>query len=142
MPNTFSTEAGLYLNNIPAKMANVAAHGGISRRYRATITLASQASGDTITLARIPAGAFFDSGVITSSVSLGSSTVAIGIAGTPAKYKAAAVFTAVNTPTAFGNATALGNQTAPTSYEDIILTIAAASLPASGTLVIDLFFSS
>lgn len=142
MANTFATEAALYLNNVPSKMADGAAHGANSRRYRATITLASQASGDTITLAQIPAGAFFDSGSITSSVSLGTSTIAIGIAGTPAKYKAAAVFTAVDTPTDFGTAAAKGNQTKLAAPETVILTITTAALPASGTLVVDLYFSA
>ncbi|WP_271896321.1 hypothetical protein [Candidatus Phyllobacterium onerii] len=142
MANTFSTEAALYLNNTPAKMANSAVHGGNSRRYRATITLASQASGDTITLARIPVGSYFDGGSMVSTVTLGTSTVAIGVAGTAAKYKAAAVFTAVDTPTAFGTAAQTGSQTGLTAYEDIILTIGVAALPAAGTLVVDLYFSA
>lgn len=142
MANTYSTEAALYLNNVPSKMANGAVHGGNTRVYRATITLAAQASGDTITLARIPAGAFFVGGEIVSSVSLGSSTVAIGVAGTAAKYKAAAVFTAVDTPTSFGTASAMGNQTALVAAEDVILTIAAAALPGSGTLVVNLYFAN
>lgn len=143
MANTYSTEAALYLNNTPQKMANGAVSGGNSRRYRATITLgATNAIADTITLARIPAGCFFDGGSITSSVSLSTSTIAIGVAGTPAKYKAAAVFTAVDTPTAFGTAAQIGSQTGVTVTEDVILTIGALALPASGTLIIDLYFSA
>jgi hypothetical protein len=58
--------------------------------------------------------------------------VAIGIAGTTGKYRAAAVFTATDTPTLFGVTSGL---LAPLTAEEIvIITIAAASLPASGNL--------
>jgi len=80
--------------------------------------------------------------VITSTVSLGSSTVAVGITGTTGKYRAGAVFTAVDTPTMFGPAAQIGAvDPALTAEESVFVTIGAASLPASGTLVIDLFFS-
>lgn len=110
------------------------------RRFRATITLASQASGDTIVLADIPAGFLFAGGELTSSVSLGTATVAVGNSTTAGKYRAAAVFTATDTPTNFGLASALAGS-ASTANERVLLTVGTAALPASGTLVVDLFFS-
>lgn len=110
------------------------------RRFRATITLASQASGDTIVLADIPAGFLFAGGELTASVSLGTATVAVGNSTTAGKYRAAAVFTATDTPTNFGVTAALAGS-ASTANERVILTVGTAALPASGTLVVDLFFS-
>lgn len=126
--------------------------GGNVRRYRAVVTLAAQAAG-AYALVTLPPGHTFAYGVVTSSVSLGTSTIAVGIAGSAAKYKAAAVFTAVDTPTLFGNAAAVGAASALTSTvgsspkgtgvdEAVILTVAAAALPASGTLVVDIYTSA
>ena len=62
------------------------------------------------------------------------------IAGTAAKYRAAAVFTAA-APTLFGVSTAVDD--APlTAQEVVILTNTTAALPASGTLIVDLYFSA
>lgn len=87
----------------PPGMSSGAVQGGSVRRWRATITLASQPSADIIVLANIPAGHMFDFGTLNASVSLGTATVAIGVAGTAGKYRTAAVFTATNTPIVFGN---------------------------------------
>lgn len=142
MAQTFSTElAGI--DSVPAvKPSATAAYFARLKRFRATITLAAQASGDTIVLADIPAGMTFAYGVLTTSATLGAATVAVGNATTPAKYKAAAVFTTADTPTLFGTAAAGAAQAALTASERVLLTIAAAALPASGTLVVDLYFSS
>lgn len=126
--------------------------GGRVRRFRSVITLASQAQA-AYSLFRVPPGHVFAYGVITTDTSLGSSTAAIGTAGSSAKYKAAAVFTATDTPTLFGKAAAIGAAAATSSTvgsspkgtgadEDVILTVGAASLPSSGTLVIDMYFSA
>lgn len=111
------------------------------KRFRATIPLASQATTDTVVLADIPAGMVFAGGYLTTDTSLGTATIAVGISGTTAKYKAAATFTATDTPTAFGMASAISMSPLAAS-ERIILTIGTAALPSSGTLVIDLYFSS
>jgi hypothetical protein len=142
MAQTFSTElAGI--DSIPAvKPSATAAYGARLKRFRATITLAAQASGDTIVLADLPAGYTFAYGVLTASATLGATaTVAIGTATTPAKYKAAAIFTAADTPTMFGTAIAGAGQAALTATERVLLTIAAAALPGSGTLVVDIYAS-
>lgn len=113
-------------------------HGNV-RCFNEEITLASQATTDTIAVCRLPKGAIPLFGVLTSTVSLGTSTVAIGIAGTTGKYRAAAAFTAVDTPTFFGVAANVGEQLA--AEEDVIITIAVAALPASGTLRVMFFYA-
>ena len=116
--------------------------GARLKRLRATFTLATQTTSDTLVVGVLPMGATFAFGVIVSSVSLGSSTLAIGISGTAGKYRAAAAFTAVDTPTLFGPASVIGAaDPALAADEQVIGTIAAAALPGSGTLVIDLYYS-
>ena len=119
--------------------------GGRVRRLRATVTLASQTVSDRIVLGTLPQQATFCYGVLTSTVSLGASTVSVGTIATPAKYRALSTFTSVDTPTMFGKASEVG-AAAPgvgvNSSENLYLTIAAASLPASGTLVVDVYYST
>ena len=139
MAQTYAAEvSGLF--DTPATKPSASVVGGRLRRFRATITLASQADGDTVVLAKVPAGHVFAYGVLTGSASLGSSTVAVGIAGTAGKYRAAATHTAT-TPTFFGVASAVAGA-ALTAEETVILTNTTAALPSSGTLVVDLYFSA
>lgn len=143
MAQTYATEvAGI--GSTPVVKPTSPGYGARLRRYRATITLASQADGDTVVLARIPAGSVFAYGIINTDTSLGSSTVAVGISGTAAKYKAAATFTATNTPTLFGKTAPSGFSATETLTADeiVLLTNTTAALPSSGTLVIDLYFSN
>jgi len=116
-------------------------YGARLKRLRATITLASQTTSDTLLLGMLPAGATFAFGVLNTTASLGSSTLAIGISGTAGKYRAAAVFTATDTPTMFGTAAQAGGASPLAADEPVIGTIAAANLPSSGTLVVDLYYS-
>jgi hypothetical protein len=140
MPTLPSVDtAGLL--TVPTTALSATVVGGRLRRYRSRINLASQPTTDDVLLARVPAGSTFAYGVLTTDTSLGSSTIAVGPLGATGKYRAAAVFTATNTPTMFGvvtNATA----TTLTADEDVLMTIAAAALPASGILVVDLYFSA
>lgn len=126
--------------------------GGRLRRYRAVLTLASQTAGAVDLGLRIPPGQVFAFGVLNTDTSLGSSTIAIGTAADDDKYKAAGTFTATSTPTLFGINAAVAGDTETSSEvgssplgeganEDIILTVAAATLPSSGTLVVDMYFS-
>jgi len=140
MATTYSNEATLYLNTTPSVKADGNAVGGRLRRYRSTIDLASQAAGDII-LNEIPVGSVFAYGVLTSTVSLGSTTLAVGITGTTGKHRTAAVFTAANTPTLFGNEAAVG-ETALTAVETVRATTAVANLPSSGQLIIDLYYTN
>jgi len=141
MAQTYANEvSGLY--DVPATKPSAGVVGGRVRRFRATFSLASQADGDTIVLAKIPAGHTFAYGVINGSATFGSTaTVAIGNATDAAKYRAAATFTAA-APTLFGKITASDDTAASTEEETVILTVGAAALPSSGTGEVDLYFSA
>lgn len=115
--------------------------GARTKAFRATITFASQASGSTFVLGKIPAGAAFAFGTITVSATTGSATIAVGNATTAAKHAAAAAYTTADVPTVFGKAAAIAGA-ANTDDETIIATIAGAALPSSGTGVIEVFFTS
>lgn len=143
MADLFSIETAGYLAK-PSIKPSAPAFGARRRRYRATITLATQTTADNIYLGRIPAGSAYEAGEITSSVSLGTAVIAIGTSKVHAsngQLRPAAVFTAVDTPTAFGTAAALAGG-ALAGDVDLYLTIATASLPASGTLVVDIHVSN
>jgi len=113
---------------------------GTVRSFVEEVTLATQTTSDTINIARLPKGAVVLYGVMTASATLGgTATVAIGIAGATGKYRAAATFTTANTPTFFG--VAAGLSVANASEEEVFITIAAASLPGSGSLKVTIFYT-
>lgn len=139
MTTTYSNDiSGAYAT--PATKVSGAAVGGRLRRLRAVITLASQADGDVVVLGKLPAGSIFAYGVLNASATLGSSTIAVGISGTAAKYRAAAVFTAA-APTLFGTSTSVDDSPL-SAEEEVILTNTTAALPSSGTLIVDLYYSA
>jgi hypothetical protein len=139
MANTYSTEAAL-LQLTPKQYPNASYAGGRLRRFRNTITLAAQADTDTITCQPIPAGHVFAFGILNATATLGASaTIAIGVAGTAAKFRAAATFTAA-APTLFGLSTAADDDFL-TSTETPIITVGTAALPGSGTLIVDFYYS-
>lgn len=141
MATFYSAELASFYSTPVVKPSAANAVGGRMRRYTATVTLAAQTTSDTIVVAQLPTGFDFAYGVLTSSVSLGSSTVAIGISGSTGLYRAAGSFTAVDTPTLFGPAAQV--KTTPiTAEQQVFITIGAAALPASGTLVVDLYGSN
>jgi len=113
------------------------------KRLRATFTLSTPAAGlaDTLVIGFLPAGSTFAFGKLTSSVSLGTSTVAIGTTGATGRYRAAAVFTAVDTPTDFGPATQIGLAAPLAAEERVFITIGVAALPTAGTVVVDIYYS-
>lgn len=126
----------------PKTRVSSPAYGARTRRYRSLVTLAAQATTDNILLAIIPKGEVFCFGLLNTSVTLDTAVIAIGtskVHGSNGQLRAAAVFTSANTPTLFGlNAATAAD--ALTSDTPIYLTIATAALPASGTLVVDLFY--
>lgn len=143
MADLLSTQLTGY-NSTPATRPGGNEYGGRMRRYRATITLAAQATTDNIALAKIPAGSIFVFGLLTTSVSLGTSVVAIGtnkVHASNGQLRAAGTFTATDTPTAFGLAAAVA-QSALSADTWLYLTIATAALPGSGTLNVDLFYTN
>ena len=134
---------------------------GKVRCFRETVTYAAQASGVVIGVARIPTPFVLLGITMNTDTSSGTATIALGNAanGNSAIYKAAAVFTAVNTPTPVGLVSALKTpitqgidcitglpttydrgQSGGGGYEDIILTTGAAAAPASGTLLLDVYY--
>lgn len=132
----YAANATAAFNTNPPTKNGPEVGGGRLRVMTDTITYAAQTTSDTIVLfgKKLPVGATVLGGQITTSVTTGTSTVALGITGSTTKYTAATAYTAVNIPTNFGSAAALNVPlTAP---EQLFLTIAAASLPASGTLVV------
>lgn len=140
MANTYASEVS-GLGTTPTGKANGGVQGGRLRRFRATVPFASQASGDTITLANVPAGHTFAYGIVNASATFGASaTVAIGTAASAGKYRAAATHTAT-VPTLFGVYTA-ADDVPLTADETVILTVGVAALPSSGSAVVDLYFSA
>ena len=113
--------------------------GGRVRAHTEIITMASQATSNTIPLAKVDKGQAFLLGVHHASATLGSSTVAVGITGSTAKYKAAGTFTSTDTPTLWGKTATIGVKL--TAAELVILTIGAAALPSSGTYVVTTLWS-
>lgn len=122
-------------------LSNPSAKGGRVRVASATLTYASQAAGaQTFDSAlTLPVGATVVGGVISTSVTTGSATVALGITGSTAKYKAAAAVTATaSAEIAIPHAALLA--TALTAEENVFVTTASAALPASGTLTVILYY--
>lgn len=95
---------------------------------RRTWNLASQTTSDLLGM-KLPAGFRPTHLNLVPSATLGSSTLAFGVSGTTGKYRAAATLTAP----AFAPV-ALAPSAKLTADEDVIVTIAVAALPASGTL--------
>lgn len=137
MANTYAKEYGNQVAGI-IKTANEL--NAKVRRFKATIELAAQASGDTVTLFKVPKGYSFLTGILNASASLGTSTVKIGTAEDDDKYRASATHTAT-APTLFG-AQAGFVEGGNTEEEEILLTVGTAALPGSGTLVVDMLFSA
>jgi len=126
----------------PPGKSSGAVQGGRVRVWRASFDMASQADGDNIVLARIPAGHTFLFGVLNPSATMGATaTVAIGAAGATGKYRAAAVATSAG-PALFGVTSAASADPIGASGESVVLTIGAAALPSSGSAVVELFFSA
>lgn len=140
MANTYASEvAGL--GTTPTGKSNGGVQGGRLRRFRATVPFASQASGDTVTLAQVPAGYTFAFGMVNASATFGASaTIAIGTAASAGKYRTAATHTAT-VPTLFGLYTA-ADDVPLAAEETVILTVGTAALPSSGSAVVDLYFSA
>jgi len=97
-------------------------------------------TADVLVVGKAPKGWSFKNGVLVADATMGATaTLAIGNATATGKYRTAAVFTAVNTPTVFGAAVA-GAFDPLTADEEILITIAAASLPAAGKLYVFMDF--
>lgn len=108
---------------------------GKKRIALAEFTCATDVVGSYTVPIVLPRGARVMNLFLNGSATMGASaTIAIGIAGATGKYRAAAVYTAVDTFSVFALNAAIG--VALTAAEQILMTVAAASLPASGRLLI------
>lgn len=117
-------------------------YGGRLVAFVGVGTYAGQAATATWTVCKIPASYIFLFGLASTDTTTGSTTVAIGVAGDTARYKAAAAMTTINTPILFYSviAASIPIQADPPasmgSDTVVIATLAAATLPSSGTLQI------
>lgn len=101
----------------------------------ATKQLTADQIADDIVLGRIPANAIVTEIKMLSSASLGSATIAIGIAGATGKYRAAGTFTTVDVPTIVGPPASTVAAGPLTAGETLIATVAAAALADTTKLV-------
>ena len=130
---------GIQMTNVNAGItADPGFVHGTVRCFAEEVTLASQTTADTIEVALLPKGAIPLYAVISTSVTLATSQLAIGITGTTGKYRAAATLTAV-TPEVFGVNAGIG--AAISAEETVFITISVATLPASGTLRVLFFYA-
>lgn len=112
--------------------------GGKVRFARGEFNFASDVAGTYTAPIKLPKGAMVIGAFINSSISLGSTTLAIGISGAAGKYRAAATYTSTDTTTWLGLNAALGEVL--TDAEQIIITTASATAPSSGRLLIGFFY--
>lgn len=113
--------------------------GGKVRSAIAEFTCATDVVGVYTVPIRLPRGARVITAWMNASATMGgSATIALGIAGADAKYRAGAVFTTANALTFFALNAAVGVELA--AEEQIIMTVAVASLPASGRLLIGFIY--
>jgi hypothetical protein len=138
MPRFFGTHTAP-LGASPPGLVDGSVQGGRVRVYRERITLAGQTTADTVVLAMPTAGETFLRGTMTTDVSLGAALVAVGSAANPTKYRAAAAHTQPDVPVNFGRVAAQSTRLA--LDETVLLSISAAALPATGTLIVDLYFA-
>lgn len=125
----------------PPKLLDGGVMGGRVRRYRATIALAAQAADDTVTLVHSRSCESFAYGILTSDTSLGSAKIKIGTKISGAVYRDEATFTKKDTPVFFGEMSAL-LAAAPSTTDEVVLTVKEAALPAEGNLIVDLYYSA
>lgn len=122
-------------NNAGADLIPAALLGGKVRCAIAEFTCASDAAGTYTVPIRLPRGARVIAGFLNASVTMGgTATIAIGISGATGKYRAAATYTSADTLTFLSLNAATGAEL--TAEEQILMTVAAAALPASGRLLI------
>ena len=114
--------------------------GGRVRIAMAEFTCATDAAGTYTAPIVLPKGSRVVCGFINASATMGgTATLAIGITGATGKYRAAATYTTGDTFTLLGLSAFVAEEL--TADEQILLTVAAASLPASGKLVIGFLYA-
>ena len=142
MAETYSRETAGPLGSTAFEKGDARLLRSTMKRIRATVDYDGQGIGDTVVLGKLPAGAAFSHGIITASATAGATaTIAIGTAASPASFRTAATFAAVDTPTMFGKSAAAAADPL-TEETTVIATVAAAALPDSAAfMVVDIFYS-
>jgi len=135
MANTNSAE---YTQSTNTPQEAVASWGKPVLHKECTITMASQAAADTLTLCDMEKGEEPIGFGIVSPATLGTATLSFGIAGNATKYSAALTHTTANAEVVHYYTDRQG--TAPTETETLIVTTGVAALPASGDLVIRVYY--
>jgi hypothetical protein len=138
MPDFFSSEAPARLTK--PTVANKA--NAVCAKLRRTVSsfvcdgtnVGAAAIASRLFLPRVPKGARGVKHRVTVSGSLGTATLALGIAGNTSKYAAAATFTAPNAPVSIAKASILAAELA--ADEDQFLTTGVAALPNDGTIIV------
>ena len=122
MANTNSTQ----ITNMAAYKDTANATGGRLRGAYFNVAVVPVGAGDTMTLTKLPKGARVVGGWVQFGAAQGATaTTAIGISGTAAKYRVAAITNAL-TQFAIADTAAVGAGTETTAEETIIATNAAA----------------
>lgn len=130
------------IDSLPVVKPAASQYGGGVYVYEASILLASQQIADTIVVGQVPAGGQYLYSILNTDTSLGSATISIGTAATPAKYRALATLTGVNTPVLQQLVAPSLNGQSLTATERQIITIAVAALPASGNLLYQAYWAA
>lgn len=146
MPDLFAPHLQGVLDGTLPPARQPGNQNGKVRSIQARINLATLDinTADNVLLGILPNGAVPLYGVMIASVTMGASaTLAIGtnkVHASNGQYRAAAVFTTAETPAVFGLSAAMGVPV--TAETPVYLTNGVADLPASGTLIIELFYAS
>jgi hypothetical protein len=131
--------ATIYPLAVGANKAPVSAAGARARWNIEVFPFAADAVGSYLIGAPLPVGArVLEVGLNTSVTLGGTATVAIGISGATGKYRAAATLTATDQWVSHALNAAVGVPL--TAEEQLLLTVAAAPLPASGRLLIRVLY--
>jgi len=147
MAVTYAPNCSLLVNNTAGVVQSLPDErvGGHERVWVEAIAMAGTAIADQIMVARLPYGSVPLSVDISTSVSLGVSTIAIGDKINASRFSAAGTYTSTNATTNAINVATKGIPlttcydyagTSSTAYEDILITVGVSSLVSTGTLVV------
>ena len=134
MPSTIAAR----LADVPRTYPPVAFAGGKLRVLIEVFNCNGEAPGAYAIGAPLPAGAVPVLGFLVASTSTGSATLAIGNKDNASRYRGGTILSQVDTPALFGPGLVVGAATL--LAEQLLLTVGAAALPATGRLVIMLLY--
>jgi hypothetical protein len=144
MPTGYGTNAkGVLDGTDPLKKVSGAKWGGNPRNFREVLDLANadvkRVVADTNLLFKKPRGTIITGMSVVSSVSLGTSTLAFGVAGATSKYGAAKAYgVTAKARVDWYEPAAMDDDDADGLEEVVFVTIGTADLPASGIVIIDM----